>query len=170
MDAFFRAVAIGLGVLMGTFHQGVEPELDAEVHKADGVVLVSATLRQAVSPKMEEALEAGVPMALTLQAAVSDRPGPSLTRVLTYQPLSRQWQVAEANGPVLSFATRAEATVAWTSWSNAVAGTPPSGPFGVLVSVSLSFPDRPDWQADMVWRVPVVVWRKSFTRLSEIPF
>lgn len=170
MDAFFRAVAIGLGVLLGTFHQGVEPELEAAVRKADGALVVSATLRQAVSPKMEEALEAGVPMALNLQASVGDVPRASVGRVLTYQPLGGRWQLAETAGTVRTFATRDEALTAWTTWTQVAAGPPPTGPFAVQLSVALTFPDRPDWQADMVWKTPVVVWSKSFTRMSEIPF
>lgn len=169
MDAFFRAVAIGLGVLMGTLNQGVEPDLQVTVRKADSQVLVSATLEQGLSPKMDEALAAGVPLALTLRADVGT-PGTSVTQVLSYDSLGRQWQVVRAGESPRVFSTRSEAERAWGLWLGVPAGVPPQGAFTATVQVSLSFPDRPEWQADMVWKSPVLTWQKTFTRLSEIPF
>jgi hypothetical protein len=170
MDSFFRAVAIGLGVLMGTFNPGVEPELRVAPHKTETALQFDAELQRAVSPKMEEALEEGVPMALTMQAWVDGRPGPAFTRVLAFQAVGRQWSVTRAGEESQRFATRAEAERAWQSWRDAVAGPLPRGAFLLEVRVELSFPDRPDWKADMVWKTPVVSWSKSYTRPSQVPY
>lgn len=170
MDAFFRAVAIGLGVLLGTFNQGVEPELHVLLHKGEAGVMVTADLEGAISPKMEEALLAGVPQALTLVAEVGGHQGVPVSHVLSYLPLTRQWQVGRPGQPPRVFVTKAEAERDWCSWVEVPAGAPGAVPFTVSVLVTLSFPDRPDWKADMVWKAPVVSWSKSFTRMSEIPF
>ena len=170
MDAFFRAVAISLGVLLGTFHQGVEPKLLVSPHRGENTVLVSAHLEDAVSPKMEEALLAGVPIALTLATEVDGRPGESVEQILGFLPLTRQWQVSHSGQAPRLFTSQDEAEKDWCTWVEVAAGAPATSAFTVSVLVTLSFPGRPDWQADMVWKASVVSWTRTYTRMSEIPF
>ncbi len=174
MEAFFRAVAIGLGVLMGTLNPGVEPELELSVHKGAGPLIVSGSVVRALSPTIDEALNEGVVMALTLQTAVDGRLAPAVTQTLAYQPLSRTWVVSGPGEQRRSFSSRAQAEKAWVNWDEVPAGNPAgvsgSEPFTVTAEVVLSFPGRPDWKADMVWKTPSVTWSKVYARLSEVPF
>ncbi len=170
MEAFFRAVAIGLGVLMGTLNPGVQPELELAVHKGTGPLLVSGSLIRAVSPAIDEALGEGVVMALTLQTSVDGRPAPPVTQTLAYQPLGRDWVVVGPGEARRSFSSRVQAHKAWVSWVDVAAGVPGSEQFTVTAEVVLSFPGRPDWKADMVWKTPSVTWSKVYARLSEVPF
>jgi len=170
MESFFRTVAIGLGVLMGTLNPGIEPELEVVVHKVATTVIVQPLVLRGVSPKMEEALGEGVSMALTVQTEMDGRPIASVVQTLAYLPLSRQWQVTRQAEPARIFSARAEAEAAWVSLGEIPAGQMPSGPFTVEVSVTVSFPARPDWKPDMVWRTPSALWQKSFAASSEIPF
>ena len=170
MEAFFRGIAIGLGVLMGTFQQGVEPELLLSVHKTGALVLLSGNILRAVSPTMEDALGEGVLMALTLQTAMDGRQAAGVTQTLEYRSLNREWVVSGPGEARRSFTSRAEAEKAWVSWKDVPAGTPVPGPFTVTAQATLSFPGRPEWKADMVWKPTEVSWKKTFSRLSEIPF
>ena len=155
---------------MGTFNPGVEPELEVAVHRSELGLFVDGDLERGISPKMAEALAEGVPMALTFETEVAGRAGQSVTRVLSYLPLTRQWQVSRSGESPRTFATRAEAERAWGFWNAIPAGAAPPGEFAVVVRASLSFPGRPDWKADLVWKAPVVTWTKTYSRLSEIPF
>ena len=169
MEGFFRAVAIGLGVILGTLNPGLEPELAASLFRGEGQVTLVALLNHGVSPKMEEALGEGVRMALTLQVVLDGQPAaPAVTQTVAFLPLTRVWQVSRGSEVVGTFASRAEAVAKWTLWPPVVVRVPSSG-FGVEVRAELSFPGRPDWKADLVWKAPAV-WHKDFTGLSEIPY
>lgn len=170
MEAFFRSVAIGLGVLMGTLNPGAEPELQLAVHKTEAQLIVSGVLLRAVSPAMEEALKEGVVMALTFQASVDGRPAAAVTQTLAYQPLSHFWLVSGPGESRRTFATRPEAQQAWVTWTEITAGASAPGPFVVAAQVVLSFPGRPDWKADLVWKTESVSWSRSYRRLSEVPY
>lgn len=169
MEAFFRSVAIGLGVLMGTLSPGVEPELRPAVHKQEAQLWTSGTVVRALGPSMDQALDEGVALALTLEAWVDDRPAPAQTRVLAYQPLKRQWSVTVGD-TVRTFGIREAAVEAWVSWHEVAVGELPTGAFTVTIKVGLSFPGRPEWSPDLVWKTPTVVWTRSYSRASEVPF
>jgi len=169
MEDFFRAVAIGLGVLLGTFQQGVEPELHLSPHKVGDQVVVSGTVVRAAGPNMEQAMKEGVAMTLTLRVRLNEGPAATAAQTLVYQALSREWQVIRSDSPRV-FPTLPAAEKAWAVWEDFGVGVPGPGPFTVNAEVTLSFPGRPDWRADMVWKTPQVRWRKSFTQMSEIPY
>jgi hypothetical protein len=170
MEAFFRSVAIGLGVLMGTLNPGVEPELQLAVHKTDTQLVASGTVVRAVSPAMEEALGEGVVMALTLQCRVGGRASAPVTQTIAYQPLGQEWVVVGPGESPRSFSTRAQAVNAWVTWKEAPLGALPAGAFVVVADVVLTFPGRPDWRSDMVWKTASAPWQRSFAGLSEVPF
>jgi len=169
MEDFFRAVAIGLGVLLGTFQQGVEPELHLAAHKASEQVVVSGAVVRAIGSNMEQALKEGVAMTLTLRVGVNDSWASTAAKTLVYLPLSRQWRVTGGDESRV-FSALPLAEKVWGSWDELAAGAPAPGPFWIVAEVTLSFPGRPDWKADMVWKTPSVRWRKAFTQMSEIPY
>lgn len=170
MQEFFRSVAIGLGILMGTFDAGVQPDLQVTLQRGTEAVLVSALVEQALGPKLEQVLDEGVSVALTFTASVEGGATLSSTQVLAYQPLNRVWTVTKGSEGPVGFATRNEAHLVWRLWKGTSLRLAGTGPYVVTTQVALSFPGRPDWKADLVWKPPVVVWKKTFGRLSEIPF
>lgn len=168
MEAFFRSVAIGLGVLMGTLNPGVEPDLQLVVHRTGGQLVASGTVVRAVSRPMEEALSEGVPMALTLRVVLDGRPT-SATQTLVYRPLSQEWLVS---GPCegRTYFTRDQAITAWVTWKDLAVGAIPMGPFVIDAEVVLTFPGRPEWRSDMVWTTPSAPWKRSYGLASEVPY
>lgn len=170
MEDFFRAVAIGLGILMGTLQPGADPELQVSLRREGNQVVASASLVRGVSPAMAEALAEGVPMALTFAAGVDGRREGEATLTLANLPVTGEWQVTGPGDQRRIYPTLDQAQAVWTQGPPLGIRVPPQGPFALWASATLSFPGRSDWKADLVWRQGTVDWRKALGQVSEIPF
>jgi len=154
---------------MGTLNPGVEPDLQLVVHRTEGQLVASGTVGRAVSGPMEEALAEGVPMTLTLQVSLEGKVT-TTSQTLVFRPLTQEWVVSGPGDTRRTFGSRGQAITAWVTWKDVVVGGLPPGGFTVAAEVVLTFPGRPGWRSDMVWKTPSAGWKRSYSLVLEVPF